>query len=92
MRKELIARSARALLGALCGYIWGWVWGWSILDPNTDVWALGSLVGLPAASLPARANDVAASGAVVAGAVAVAAAFLDPGGRAALLNRGAPRV
>jgi hypothetical protein len=33
------------LSAALIGYMFGWILGWSLLDPNSDVWALAAAVG-----------------------------------------------
>jgi len=44
------------LTGALIGYIVGWLTGWSIIDPNSDLWALGAaggaIGGLPLGMTP----------------------------------------
>ena len=50
MTKGLASRLFSIFTGALVGYMWGWIWGWSLVDPNSDIWALAAgvfaLVGL----------------------------------------------
>lgn len=52
---RIAKRLLGVLSGALVGYMFGWIWGWSLLDPNTDVWALTALVGAIGGSVVAVA-------------------------------------
>lgn len=52
-RKSLLIRMVYVMEGALAGYVIGWIVGWAAFDPDSDLWALGGLLGgLAGARIP----------------------------------------